>query len=73
MAESSMSEKRSLLLMSLLALERKVAIDAVAKASQLSLGILKSFPKNHFITKSDASPVTLADYSVQALVHCFVF
>ena len=50
-------------------LERKIAIEAVSKASKLCIEVQKSLAKNDSIDKSDKSPVTIADFGSQAVVN----
>ena len=49
-------------------LERQVAISAVAHASRLARRLQNSLPTSSALTKLDASPVTVADFAVQALI-----
>jgi 3'(2'), 5'-bisphosphate nucleotidase len=56
------------------ALERAVAISAVARASSVTarvfrLLVTKSSAAGATVTKSDASPVTVGDYAAQAVVN----
>lgn len=48
--------------------ERFHAISAVAAASSLARRLQNSLIKNPAVKKSDASPVTIADFAVQALI-----
>ncbi len=50
-------------------LERKIAIEAVEKASKLCIAVQKSLAKDDSIDKSDKSPVTIADFGSQAVVN----
>ena len=50
-------------------LEKKIAIEAVSKASQLCISVQKSLAKDDSIDKSDKSPVTIADFGSQAVVN----
>ncbi len=47
---------------------RKLAIDAVHRACQVSKSVAGNLVKNHSIEKEDRSPVTVADFCAQALV-----
>jgi 3'(2'), 5'-bisphosphate nucleotidase len=50
--------------------EKKIAIQAVRKASQLTQNIFKNLKTQaNTITKQDLSPVTLADYGAQAIIN----
>lgn len=53
----------------MLATERKVAIEAVLKGSRICQAVFKKLVTSETITKKDNSPVTIADYSVQAVVN----
>jgi 3'(2'), 5'-bisphosphate nucleotidase len=48
--------------------ERAVAIEAVLKACQLCSNLQHNLTTEHKIAKSDASPVTVADFGSQALI-----
>ncbi|CAN8068345.1 unnamed protein product [Agarophyton chilense] len=48
--------------------ERSVALSAVAQASQLARSLQSKFVSDGALTKKDNSPVTVADFAVQALV-----
>lgn len=51
--------------------ERRVALTAVAAASRLARRLQTALVTGGALSKSDASPVTVADYAVQAMiVHC---
>ena len=50
-------------------LERKIAIEAVSKASKLCIAVQKSLAKDDSIDKLDKSPVTIADFGSQAVVN----
>lgn len=50
-------------------LEKKVAISAVTRACYLTSSLFASLQKSETITKSDTSPVTIADFSAQAAVN----
>lgn len=54
------------------ALERKAAIDAVTRASKVSLKVLKALAQSETVVKEDRSPVTVADYSAQAVVNSII-
>ncbi|KAJ3226141.1 hypothetical protein HK099_005494 [Clydaea vesicula] len=49
--------------------ERKIAIQAVIKASLLCRSVFKNLPKSDTLIKSDNSPVTIADLSSQAVIN----
>ncbi|KAJ3303234.1 hypothetical protein HDV03_004061 [Kappamyces sp. JEL0829] len=49
--------------------ERAIGIRAVQLASQLCQSVFKQLVHGQTITKSDASPVTVADFGAQALVN----
>ena len=51
------------------ALERSVAISAVARASSLTSKVFHNLVKSDTVTKSDKSPVTVGDFSAQAVVN----
>lgn len=53
----------------LLAQERKVAIEAVLQGSRICQAVFKKLVNSETLTKKDNSPVTVADYSVQAIVN----
>lgn len=51
--------------------ERRVALAAVTAASRLARRLQTALVTSGALSKSDASPVTVADYAVQAMiVHC---
>ncbi|THH04833.1 hypothetical protein EW145_g5237 [Phellinidium pouzarii] len=50
------------------ALEKEVAISAVLRACQLTSSIFNKLVKNERLTKDDKSPVTVGDFSAQAVV-----
>jgi 3'(2'), 5'-bisphosphate nucleotidase len=50
-------------------LERKIAIEAVSKASKLCIEVQNSLAKDDSIDKLDKSPVTIADFGSQAVVN----
>jgi len=52
-----------------LALEREVAIAAVRRACTLTSAVFNKLVKNETLTKGDKSPVTVADFSAQAVVN----
>ncbi|KAJ1848468.1 3'(2'),5'-bisphosphate nucleotidase [Coemansia sp. RSA 2708] len=49
--------------------ERAVAIEAVERASQVCKAVFKRLVTDETLTKKDKSPVTVADYSAQAVVN----
>ena len=49
-------------------LERKIAIEAVLYACQLCSDVQQNLTEEHKLAKSDASPVTVADFGSQALI-----
>ncbi|KAF8485401.1 putative MET22-protein ser/thr phosphatase [Gautieria morchelliformis] len=51
------------------ALEKQVAISAVLRACNLASSVFNKLVKNETVTKDDKSPVTVADYSAQALIN----
>ncbi|KAG2180984.1 hypothetical protein INT43_008566 [Umbelopsis isabellina] len=55
-----------------LALERKVAIQAVLQASKVCQSVFKNLVSGETITKNDKSPVTVADFSAQAVVNTYL-
>ncbi len=48
--------------------ERQTAIEAVLKACQLCTNVQHNLTAEHKVAKSDASPVTVADFGSQALI-----
>lgn len=50
------------------ALEKQVAISAVLRACSLTSSVFNKLVKNETVTKNDKSPVTVADYSAQAVI-----
>ncbi|KAF8519342.1 putative MET22-protein ser/thr phosphatase [Hysterangium stoloniferum] len=50
------------------ALEKQVAISAVLRACSLTSSVFNKLVKNETETKNDKSPVTVADYSAQAVI-----
>ncbi|GJJ09265.1 hypothetical protein Clacol_003487 [Clathrus columnatus] len=50
------------------ALEKQVAISAVLRACSLTSSVFKKLVKDETVTKNDKSPVTVADYSAQAVI-----
>jgi 3'(2'), 5'-bisphosphate nucleotidase len=50
------------------ALETRIAISAVRRACLLTSSVFNRLVKNETLTKGDKSPVTVADYSAQALI-----
>ncbi|KAG2176633.1 hypothetical protein INT44_007297 [Umbelopsis vinacea] len=58
--------------MSVLAAERKVAIQAVLQASKVCQSVFKNLVSGETITKNDKSPVTVADFSAQAVVNTYL-
>jgi 3'(2'), 5'-bisphosphate nucleotidase len=53
----------------LLAQERLIGIQAVIKASRLCQNVFNKLVKQQMITKTDSSPVTIADFGAQAVVN----
>ncbi|KAG6337178.1 hypothetical protein ID866_1892 [Astraeus odoratus] len=51
------------------AAEKQVAIAAVRRACALTSSVFNKLVKNETLTKGDKSPVTVADYSAQAVVN----
>jgi len=54
------------------AAEKEIAIDAVLKGCQVAQLAVKTLISQDTITKKDNSPVTIADFSVQAVVNSIV-
>lgn len=52
-----------------LAEERRVAIDVVQTACRITTRVFQSLVSSDTLTKKDKSPVTIGDYSAQALVN----
>ncbi|KAG8906515.1 hypothetical protein FRB99_006735 [Tulasnella sp. 403] len=50
-------------------LEKQVAIAAVSRACHLTTSLFNSLRSSDTLTKSDTSPVTVADFSAQAVVN----
>jgi len=50
------------------ALEKQVAISAVLRACSLTSSVFNKLVKDETVTKNDKSPVTVADYSAQAVI-----
>jgi len=50
-------------------LEKQVAISAVLRACSLTASVFNKLVKSETVTKEDKSPVTVADYSAQAVVN----
>lgn len=55
-----------------LARERAIAISAVLKACHLSSTVYQKLVKQETVTKDDKSPVTVADYTAQALISALL-
>ncbi|ORY91349.1 3',5'-bisphosphate nucleotidase [Syncephalastrum racemosum] len=55
--------------MSALATERAVAIQAVLQASKVCQSVFQHLVANETVTKNDKSPVTVADFSAQAIIN----
>lgn len=51
-----------------LALEKQVALSAVLRACSLTSQVFKRLVQNETLVKGDKSPVTVADYSAQAVI-----
>ncbi|KAG9312595.1 hypothetical protein JVU11DRAFT_6992 [Chiua virens] len=51
------------------AIEKQVAVVAVRRACALTSSIFNNLVKNETLTKGDKSPVTVGDYSAQAVVN----
>ncbi|RIA96000.1 3',5'-bisphosphate nucleotidase [Glomus cerebriforme] len=60
-------------MMSVFAAERNVAINAVLQASKVCQEVFKKLVKNETITKKDKSPVTIGDFSAQAVVNTILY
>ncbi|CAO3589090.1 unnamed protein product [Absidia cylindrospora] len=58
--------------MSLYAKERAVAIQAVLQASKVCQFVFQHLVANETLTKNDKSPVTVADFSAQAIVNTYL-
>ncbi|THH31675.1 hypothetical protein EUX98_g2512 [Antrodiella citrinella] len=52
-----------------LAFEKQVAIAAVRRACVLTASVFNNLVKNETLTKEDASPVTVGDFSAQAVIN----
>ncbi|KAI8647510.1 3',5'-bisphosphate nucleotidase [Parasitella parasitica] len=52
--------------------ERKVAIQAVLTASKVCQSVFQHLVANETLTKDDKSPVTVADFSAQAIVNTYL-
>ncbi|KAF7724739.1 hypothetical protein EC973_000767 [Apophysomyces ossiformis] len=59
--------------MSVLAKERAVAIQAVLQASKVCQSVFQQLVANETLTKNDKSPVTVADFSAQAIVNTYLY
>ncbi|CAI2166675.1 12705_t:CDS:10 [Funneliformis geosporum] len=55
------------------AAERAVAINAVLQASKVCQKVFKQLVNSETITKKDKSPVTVADFSAQAVVNTILY
>ncbi|KAG8797087.1 hypothetical protein FRC16_009235 [Serendipita sp. 398] len=53
-------------------LEKRVAISAVVRACSLTSQVFQKLVKNETLTKNDKSPVTVADFSAQAVVNAIL-
>ncbi|CAO3633871.1 unnamed protein product [Mucor fragilis] len=58
--------------MSVYAKERNVAIQAVLTASKVCQSVFQHLVANETLTKNDKSPVTVADFSAQAIVNTYL-
>ncbi|KAI8063188.1 3',5'-bisphosphate nucleotidase [Gongronella butleri] len=58
--------------MALYAKERAVAIQAVLQASKVCQSVFQHLVANETLTKGDKSPVTVADFSAQAIVNTYL-
>ncbi|KAJ1988161.1 3'(2'),5'-bisphosphate nucleotidase [Dimargaris cristalligena] len=58
--------------MSLLAAERRVAIEAVVQACRACRSVFNQLVTGETLIKSDRSPVTVADFSAQAVVNRYL-
>ncbi|KAG2218951.1 hypothetical protein INT45_004643 [Circinella minor] len=58
--------------MSALATERSVAIQAVLQASRVCQSVFQHLVANETLTKNDKSPVTVADFSAQAIINTYL-
>ncbi|CAG8514508.1 3590_t:CDS:2 [Cetraspora pellucida] len=59
--------------MSVLAVERAVAINAVLRASKVCQKVFQSLVTSDTVIKKDRSPVTVADFSAQAVVNTILY
>ncbi|CAG8641960.1 22698_t:CDS:2 [Cetraspora pellucida] len=59
--------------MSVLAIERAVAINAVLRASKVCQKVFQSLVTSDTVIKKDRSPVTVADFSAQAVVNTILY
>ncbi|ORE07428.1 3',5'-bisphosphate nucleotidase [Rhizopus microsporus var. microsporus] len=53
--------------------ERAVAIQAVLTASKVCQSVFQHLVANETLTKNDKSPVTVADFSAQAIINTFLY
>ncbi|KAH9813159.1 hypothetical protein DFH28DRAFT_1030360, partial [Melampsora americana] len=52
--------------------ERQIGISSILKSTILTQKIFKNLNQTQIITKSDRSPVTIADYGSQAIINCLI-
>ncbi|CEP13461.1 hypothetical protein [Parasitella parasitica] len=69
---SSLSKYKTYSAMSDYAKERKVAIQAVLTASTVCQSVFQHLVANETLTKNDKSPVTVADFSAQAIINTYL-
>ncbi|KAI9322705.1 3',5'-bisphosphate nucleotidase [Dichotomocladium elegans] len=59
-------------IISVFAKERSVAIQAVLQASRVCESVFQHLVANETLTKNDKSPVTVADFSAQAIINTYL-
>ncbi|CAO0790472.1 unnamed protein product [Mucor circinelloides] len=69
---SSLFKYKTYSTMSVYAKERNVAIQAVLTASKVCQSVFQHLVANETLTKNDKSPVTVADFSAQAIVNTYL-
>ncbi|KAH9813900.1 hypothetical protein DFH28DRAFT_1222200 [Melampsora americana] len=52
--------------------ERQIGISSILKSTILTQKIFKNLNQTQIITKSDRTPVTIADYGSQAIINCLI-
>ncbi|CAG8825454.1 11078_t:CDS:2, partial [Dentiscutata erythropus] len=56
-----------------LAIERAVAIDSVLRASKICQKVFQNLATSDTVIKKDRSPVTVADFSAQAVISKILY